>query len=138
VEPCTTKRKLAKSSFGLSTVIVKPEDALACLVGFSILGTVLLALFLADEEGVRKWFNSGGSWGEGMAIVYFVVIGLSFITSILIPGCLADKRKHPNRKAIWATTILFGWTFIGWGIALIWALTEPPPTIPPKESSPDR
>jgi hypothetical protein len=141
VDQWITKRKLATSRFGLFTVLVKPmspENALTCAVGISILGTIMLAVILADPDGLRTFFDSFESLGEGAMIVYLLVIGLSFITDILIPGYVADQRRHPNRKAIWVTTILFGWTFIGWGIAMIWAFTEPAPTIPSKELSPDR
>lgn len=44
-----------------------------------------------------------------------------------LPGIMASKRKHHNSGAIWLLNILLGWTFLGWIIALIWAMTSRPP-----------
>jgi hypothetical protein len=40
------------------------------------------------------------------------------------PGFLASAQNHPRTKAIFALTTLFGWTFIGWAAAIIWAMTN--------------
>lgn len=42
-----------------------------------------------------------------------------------LPALIARHRKHRNYDAILATNFLFGWTFIGWGVALVWAVTAP-------------
>ena len=39
------------------------------------------------------------------------------------PAFLASAQNHPNTRAIYALTILCGWTFIGWAVAIIWATT---------------
>ncbi|MFP3549766.1 superinfection immunity protein [Paraburkholderia sp. SIMBA_049] len=44
-----------------------------------------------------------------------------FVVLYFLPGLIASARKHRNATAIAITNLLFGWTFIGWGIALIWA-----------------
>jgi hypothetical protein len=44
----------------------------------------------------------------------------------LLPAFYAASRKHHNARAIWVTTILLGWTGLGWVVALIWAFTNPP------------
>lgn len=41
-----------------------------------------------------------------------------------IPSFVAAYERHKNLGAIVACNIVFGWTFIGWGIALIWALKK--------------
>lgn len=46
------------------------------------------------------------------------------ITLYLLPWLEAWRRGHSKTSAICALNILFGWTFIGWGIALVWTLTE--------------
>ena len=46
-----------------------------------------------------------------LAVIYF------------IPTLVAASRDHHNRGAIVALNIFLGWTFIGWVIALVWALT---------------
>jgi hypothetical protein len=53
---------------------------------------------------------------------------LLFILALyFIPAGLASSRKHHNTGAIFAVNLFFGWTVIGWLVALIWALTNPPP-----------
>jgi threonine/homoserine/homoserine lactone efflux protein len=42
----------------------------------------------------------------------------------LLPWLEAWRRGHSKTSAIGVLNILFGWTFIGWGIALVWAFTE--------------
>lgn len=41
----------------------------------------------------------------------------------LVPTGIAYSRKHHNRAAVAATNVLLGWTFLGWIVAFIWALT---------------
>lgn len=54
----------------------------------------------------------------------------SFITIVfwlgvyLIPSIIAGARKHKNTTAILAVNLLFGWTILGWGAALVWSLTN--------------
>ena len=50
----------------------------------------------------------------GSAIVYFIPTMIGY-----------DKHKR-NAGAIFALNILLGWTFIGWVVALVWALTKDP------------
>jgi hypothetical protein len=45
----------------------------------------------------------------------------------LLPGFVAQGRKHHNQAAVWTLTILGGWTLLGWIIAFVWALTKPAP-----------
>lgn len=40
-----------------------------------------------------------------------------------IPSIVATIRKHNNRNPI-IVNLFLGWTFFGWVIALIWALTD--------------
>jgi hypothetical protein len=51
------------------------------------------------------------------SVTLFLMIALYFL-----PSLVAYKRK--NRGAIFVTNLLFGWTLIGWGIAMIWAVKE--------------
>ena len=65
------------------------------------------------------------------AAIYVAVLGY------LLPYFLADRRHHPNATAIFFLTALLGWTGLGWGIALLWAMTgrgergrKPRPSLP--------
>lgn len=54
------------------------------------------------------------------AYVALLALGVFFY---FLPGIVASQRRHKNRGAIFALTLFLGWTFLGWVIALIWALT---------------
>ncbi len=58
-----------------------------------------------------------------------LVSGLALIGILafvyLLPTMVAVLQGHRNAPAIAVTNLLFGWTFIGWGIALIWSFTKP-------------
>jgi Superinfection immunity protein len=45
----------------------------------------------------------------------------------LLPAAVAQVRRHHQTTAIVGLNLLLGWTFIGWAVALVWALTATPP-----------
>jgi hypothetical protein len=59
----------------------------------------------------------------GAAILLLFLFGFG-VVSWIVPGIIASCRKHHNRGAIWAITILLGWTFVGWVIAFVWAFNQ--------------
>lgn len=54
----------------------------------------------------------------GLAILVFLVLAFIYF----LPGIVATLRGHPNALAIWVLNVFLGWTFIGWVIALVWAV----------------
>ena len=40
-----------------------------------------------------------------------------------VPTWIAGARNHHNQYAILALNLFLGWTFVGWVVALVWALT---------------
>jgi hypothetical protein len=50
-----------------------------------------------------------------------IVLALYFLPS-MIAGM--GKVKHPNANSIFVVNLFLGWTFIGWVVALAWALTK--------------
>lgn len=55
-----------------------------------------------------------------LGIVYIFFIGLAYFTPYLI----ARKNKHKNKTAIGVINTFFGWTVIGWFVALIWSVAK--------------
>ena len=55
------------------------------------------------------------------AIVLFIVI----LVFYFLPSIIASASDRPNAGAIIALNLFLGWTFLGWVIALVWALTTP-------------
>lgn len=65
-------------------------------------------------------------------LITFLVVSI-LLCLWLLPWFIAGARGHRNTVAILMTTLLFGWTLLGWGIALIWAFTN---NHKPAEASP--
>jgi hypothetical protein len=71
---------------------------------------------------VRDWLESsevGGTIGG------FVLLAL-LAGGYFLPTIIATLRNHRNAGAIVAVNVLLGWTFIGWVVALVWSMTNPP------------
>ena len=66
-----------------------------------------------------------GDIGAIGAIAVIVLALVSFLVYFL-PSIIASRRQAQNGCAIFIVNLLFGWTFIGWLVALIWALADSP------------
>lgn len=59
------------------------------------------------------------------------MLGLAFLLFILavyfVPSAVAHFRNHRNEMAIVTLNVLLGWTFLGWVVALVWALCQDRP-----------
>jgi hypothetical protein len=58
-------------------------------------------------------------------MAFYLFVGVSIY---LLPTIISFIRKHPKKISIGFTNIFFGWSVIGWILALIWSLssTKPP------------
>jgi T4 superinfection immunity protein len=52
-----------------------------------------------------------------------ILLALYFLPTI-VAGC----RRHPNQAGIVILNLFLGWTFVGWVIALVWAVSALPQT----------
>ena len=57
--------------------------------------------------------------GTGLIIVLFIV---SFAIYFL-PTWIAGGRNHHQQNAIMVLNLFLGWTFVGWVVALVWAVS---------------
>jgi hypothetical protein len=55
-----------------------------------------------------------------MTLVGFVILAVLFVF-YWYPTLLASKRHHRDKGSIFVVNLFFGWTFIGWVVALVWA-----------------
>lgn len=55
-------------------------------------------------------------------VVGLIILIGSFVLAEIMPIAIAIYRSHPDTLAIVIITVFFGWTCIGWWIALIWAV----------------
>jgi hypothetical protein len=49
---------------------------------------------------------------------------LVLLVLYFLPVGIAIERRHANTMAIAVCNLLFGWTMIGWGISMIWAVKK--------------
>ena len=71
------------------------------------------------------------------------MVHLAFLIALyFLPTLIAGSRHLPQRGAIALLNFFLGWTFIGWIVALLWALTAPSPRVyyvqPPYPPCPPR
>lgn len=58
-----------------------------------------------------------------MAFMGFILLLLGVVLYFL-PTIVANYNHRDNCGAILALNLLLGWTFLGWVVALVWALTD--------------
>jgi hypothetical protein len=61
-------------------------------------------------------------WDSPMHLLIIPILLCVFAVPYFVPTIIAYSRQKTNRAAILAVNILLGWTFIGWVVALVWAL----------------
>jgi threonine/homoserine/homoserine lactone efflux protein len=70
--------------------------------------------------------NDDGALPEPIAtILSLLIVGVLFVIGLFIyflPTIIAFRRRKRDCVAVGALNLLLGWTFVGWAIALIWAL----------------
>lgn len=88
-----------------------PVFAFAVVLG--LLGA-LLVLLGAVSAGV-------GAAAAAIPIGFMQVVVLVLY---LLPGIVAWERGHQSRGAVLVLNIFLGWTFIGWVLALVWAMVH--------------
>lgn len=54
-----------------------------------------------------------------------LLLGIAFILVYFIPFNIANSKNHPQKVAIFVLNFFAGWTFIGWLVALVWAVANP-------------
>jgi hypothetical protein len=54
----------------------------------------------------------------------FTVGVISAILIYLFPAFIACNRDHRNAASITVVNLFFGWTFVGWVVALAWSLSD--------------
>jgi ABC-type multidrug transport system permease subunit len=59
-----------------------------------------------------------------MEVLINLLLVVIFVTVYFFPSIIAYYKDKRNRVAILALNLLLGLTFIGWVVALVWALTQ--------------
>lgn len=53
-------------------------------------------------------------------LIFLIIILLIYFLPFVVACC----NKKRNGCAIFVLNLLLGWTFVGWVVALVWALTK--------------
>ncbi len=89
------------------------------------------AAFVAVNLFLFYWFVCSG---KSVWEAFWLVVGVWMLLGIVLfalwlfmaPTIIARRRHHPNTMAIAIVNLLFGYTILGWGIALAWSLVGLP------------
>ena len=54
-----------------------------------------------------------------------VLMLIAVVFIYMLPTLIAFGREHRRRMDVTVVNILFGWTLIGWLLAIVWALRNP-------------
>lgn len=97
-----------------------------------------------EIEGMERWLvvgtatisvaAFGTAWaktlpsGSVLGLVVSACVVMILVATYFVPTYIARRRGHHNATAILALNILLGWTFLGWVVAVVWALMKPAPT----------
>jgi hypothetical protein len=76
--------------------------------------------------------DANGDLGGVLMAILFIACGVLFY---FLPAMLGSGKR--NSTAIFALNLLLGWTFIGWVIALVWALMDERPATAPAAPPPE-
>jgi hypothetical protein len=72
-----------------------------------------------QERQVKEDREARAELGKAVGITALVIFAVIFF---FLPSIVAGTRHHRNREAICLLNLLLGWTFLGWVVALIWAV----------------
>jgi RsiW-degrading membrane proteinase PrsW (M82 family) len=56
----------------------------------------------------------------------WIVLAIAAVPICLLPAYLADRKDHPQKNAIFVLSLLLGWTFFGWAVAMVWVFSYTP------------
>jgi hypothetical protein len=63
-------------------------------------------------------------------LAWVLTVLLALASLYFAPALIAQDRQHDRRLAILVVNLLLGWTIVGWGLALVWAVSASEPHRP--------
>lgn len=78
---------------------------------------------------------------QNLPLSQMIILGVALFCVLgfyLLPTFMAIKRKSPHRTAVVIINFFFGFTLIGWIIALVLASKEPQPVVVVYNTPPPR
>lgn len=80
--------------------------------------TILSIIVFLSSLGILNSALQDGFTAFLMSLAIVFILWIYFI-----PAWIAEIRNNPSTTAIFVVNLFFGWSLIGWVIALIWALS---------------
>ena len=118
-------RKLG--NLGAGHTIASRRNLVIAISGIAAIGLVALVL-IAIKKGNDE--RSPQSFDDLLVMIMGLLMGACILAGVagiyLLPTIVAQTNRHHQATAITALNILLGWTFVGWVVSLVWALTKPP------------
>jgi hypothetical protein len=87
-----------------------------------VFAVLIAALFVINTSSI-----AGTEPARSAAGLIFLIL---MILGYFLPTIIARTRGHPNSAPIGIINFFFGWTFLGWFIALVWSATAIRPRCP--------
>lgn len=84
------------------------------ILGFALLGGLVVAATAHDH-----------GWNEKFFFYYYGLLSALVILVYFVPTAAAAASSHPSEQAIFILNLFFGWTLVGWLVALGWAISHP-------------
>jgi uncharacterized membrane protein len=85
---------------------------------------VLPGSAIAQSTAKAKGGDDGVATAVGIGIAAWVAIAVVSLLFELTPAIIAFARGHNNAIPIALVCLFFGWTCIGWIVALIWSFSD--------------
>jgi hypothetical protein len=115
---------IAQPKFHVATGPLNPRTPAWLLAIFTLVAVVFVFVAVRTLQG-KSVIEQGGRGDEAVQLLVISVVWLVGIIGYFVPTLLAARLKHRNIAAIFALNFCLGWTFIGWVVALVWALVKP-------------
>lgn len=76
--------------------------------------------------GMVVWIRAGTYDANAqLANVIGILLGVAVAVALyFVPTWVARNRAHRNATAIFMLNLFLGWTFLGWVVALVWAVKK--------------
>jgi len=119
--------KVDRSKFGNMLVNIL---AVVLLLGIAYLALAFIIIpvskfmWAASVNAVKDGYQQCIIFAETfmhLDMALYLLVGLFLY---LLPTIIAFKKRHQSKRSIFFTNLLFGWSVIGWVLALIWGLSS--------------
>jgi Superinfection immunity protein/Resolvase, N terminal domain len=93
--------------------------------------TMLGGLAEFERELIRARTGRAVTMGDPETVRAVFILILLFVALLvyLFPTLIAFIRRHPSRWGIAVVNVAFGWVFMGWILALVWAVSAKTTTV---------